>query len=112
MLYFLEKANNTHTMTQKKTSKFWAIGFSGWVELRESPTRPRSHPSETIIIGGTEKKPTRLVLKQVTHTGGDIVGCVKTWIFEEVMHKYLKPNQVLTMTPEQVKLVLARQAIH
>ena len=95
-----------------KKPKIYAIGFRDWVELRKSVTRPRACPSETIVMTKVGRKEVKTVLRQVTHTGGHVIGCVKAWIFEDVTGKFLRLNQVVPVSSEDAKALLSKQVVH
>ena len=95
-----------------KKTKIWAIGFLDWVELRESPTRPKAVPSETIMTRTVGRKEVKPVLKQVTHTGGDVLGVAKAWLFREITGRSLRRNQVLMISQVEAKKLLSQQVVH
>lgn len=92
--------------------KLYAVGFSGWVEIREAETPPKAHTSKfekPILVqvpdeyGKMKAKKQVLKIALTTYDGGRVLRTLKVERFAALTGKYVEKNQMIALNLQDAK---------
>ena len=102
-------------------NRMFAIGFKGHVEIRVHTSAPRHTTSKTQVTGKKEVVdrnsydwyngyrrrivPTKITIVQHTHTGGKVLGTLKSERFARLTNVSVRNGGMVELLPEQAEAV-------
>lgn len=84
--------------------KLFGVRFGSWVEIRESPTKPKTQKS-TIQVTKNGKV---VKITNLHHIGGRVIGTMRLGIFIQTSGYYPSNNELVEVISERVDRVRSK----